>query len=177
VDDVHDVDGTDATAPAGSSGSRSLVLIAAGIVALMATTIAVVLVVGGPRSPSLEPGSPEAALHAYLTAFEAGDLAQAHAHFSGAVREQWDLDAYRRSVDAYGAPLPDDDRARRVLFDHSDVTGDSAQVHVVVEEFVSDGLRGDTYRFRRSVRMVREDGAWRLDQALVWLEPVPVDLR
>lgn len=158
-------------------GYRGLVLIAVAILVLLAGTVAVVLVAGGPRDPQLEPGSPEAVIHEYLTAYDAGDLELAHTFFSARVREAWDLDAYRRSVDMRPVPGRDHGPSRRVLFDRTDVSGDDARVRLTVEEFYGDGLSGDTYRSTREVRMIREDGSWRIDQALVWLDTALTDLR
>ena len=64
---------------------------------------------------------------------------------------------------------------RTVLFDSSTGTGDRVQLHLIVEEFYGDGLSGDTYRSPRDVRLVREDGEWRIDQALIWLDPAPIE--
>jgi hypothetical protein len=168
----------DMTSQSRAGSSRGLLLIAGVVLLLLAATVAVVLLAGGPREPDLEPGSPEAALHGYLTAFDEGDLETAHSYFSASLRQRWSLDAYRRAVDLQGTGHhPDGGPARRVVFDRSDVFDDTARVRLTVEEFYGEGLGGSTYRSAREVRMVREEGAWYLDQALVGLEPVWTDVR
>jgi hypothetical protein len=83
-----------------------------------------------------------------------------------------DLDAYQRAVDASGIGVEPN---RSVLFDRTDGEGDAVEVHLIVEEFYGDGLSGDTYRSPRDVRLVREDGEWRIDQPLVWLDLAPLE--
>ncbi len=156
---------------AGSNG-RSLLYVALGVVALAVVTIVVVLLAGGREAAQFPADSPEATLQAYLAAYEEGDLDAAHAFFSAEVREQMDRGAYQRAVDSWGFDAEPD---RTVLFDSTTGTGDRVQLHLVVEEFYGDGLSGDTYRSPREVRLVREDGEWRIDQALVWLDHAPIE--
>lgn len=156
---------------AGSNG-RSLLYVALGVVALAVVTIVVVLLAGGREAAQFPADSPEATVQAYLAAYEQGDLDAAHAYFSADVQDQMDRDAYQRAVDSWGVEAEPD---RTVLFDSTTGTGDRVQLHLVVEEFYGDGLSGDTYRSPRDVRLVREDGEWRIDQALVWLDPAPIE--
>lgn len=157
--------------PAGSS-SRSLLYVALGVVALAVVTIVVVLLAGGREAAEFPPDSPEAALQRYLAAYEEGDLDAAHAYFSADVRQRMDREAYQQAVDSWGVGTEPD---RTVLFDSASGTGDRVQLHLLIEEFYGDGLSGDTYRSPRDVRLVREDGEWRIDQALIWLDPAPIE--
>lgn len=161
-------------APGPSASLRGVAVVGAAIVVLLVAVVTIVLLAAD-REVDLEPGSPEAALADYLAAFDADDLAAVHAHFSSEVRGRWDLEAYRRAVDLYGFDRTPG-AARRVLFDRADITGDTARVRLTVEEFIGEGLSGDTYRSTRDIRMVREDGSWRIDEPLVWLDPVPATL-
>lgn len=158
-----------------SSAYRGLILVGVGVVALLIAAAIVVVVAGDVGDPAFEAGSPQAALHDYLVAYEAGQLDVAHAQFSTRVRDRWDIDAYRDAVD--GGEAPGAGAARRVIFDRADVTGETARVRLTIEEFVGDGLGGETNRYPREIRMVREDGAWRIDETLVWLDPfrIPLD--
>jgi len=158
-------------APAGSS-NRSLLYVALGVVALAVVTIVVVLLAGGREAAEFPADSPEATLQAYLAAYDEGDLDAAHAYFSAGVRDHMDRQAYQQAVDSWGVGTEPD---RTVLFDSATGTGDRVQLHLIVEEFYGDGLSGDTYRSPRDVRLVREDGEWRIDQALIWLDPAPIE--
>jgi hypothetical protein len=55
----------------------------------------------------------------------------------------------------------------------TNVDGDSARLIVTVEEFYEDGLGGSTNRYDHEIHLVREGGAWRIDEPLVWLESAP----
>jgi hypothetical protein len=89
-----------------------------------------------------------------------------------------DLDAYEQVARDYGMFPPES--SRRVLFDRTEADGDRARVHLTVEEYFGGGPfgGGETYRSPREIRMVREDGSWRIDEPLLGVEPgpaVPVD--
>lgn len=160
------------TPTSAGSNSRSLLYVALGVVALAVVTIVVVLLAGGREAAEFPADSPEATLQAYLAAYEEGDLDAAHAYFSADVRRQMDRQAYQQAVDSWGVGT---EPHRTVLFDSTTGTGDRVQLHLIVEEFYGDGLSGDTYRSPRDVRLVREDGKWRIDQALIWLDPAPIE--
>lgn len=155
---------------------RGLFLVGAAIAALLVATVAIVLVAGGRDAPDLQPGTPEAAVQEYLAAFENGDLEAAYAHFSAELRSEWSLEDYEDAVDAYGG-MTWEGPSRRVLFDRTEVDGDVARVHLVVEEFYGDGLSGDSFRSPRVVRLARDAGAWAIDEMVVGLEPAPAPFR
>ena len=154
------------------SGNRSLIYVALGVVVLTIATIAVVLLAGDREAAEFADDSPEAALQRYLAAYADGDLAEAHAYFSADVRQRMDLEAYQRAVDSWGVGFGSD---RSVLFDSTSGSGDRVELHLIVEEFSGNGLSGETYRSPRDVRLVREGGEWKIDQALVSLDPAPIE--
>ena len=63
-----------------------------------------------------------------------------------------------------------------MLFERTTGGGDAVTVSLTVEEFSGDGLNGSTYRSSRDIRLVRENGAWRIDEPLVWLDPAPMPM-
>lgn len=152
---------------------RTLLFVAAGIVALVVFAAAAVLLLGGREPATFPADSPEGTVQRHLAAFEDGDLAGAYADFSSEVRADMDLDAYERLTRDYGMyPL---DGSRRVLFDRTEIDGDRARVHLTVEEYYGGGPfgGGETYRSPREMRLVREDGAWKIDEPVVGIEPAP----
>jgi hypothetical protein len=159
-----------------ASSNRSLILIAGAVVALAAVTILVVLLVGRDRTATYGADTPEGTVQRYLAAFEAGDLATAHGFFSSRVTAGMDLDAYRRNVDLQGQSYANPRASRRVLFERTTGSGDVVTVSLTVEEFSGDGLNGSTYRSSRDIRLVRQNGAWRIDEPLVWLDPAPMPM-
>jgi hypothetical protein len=163
-----------ATEPLAVAPSRHLLVVAGAVIGLVVVTVGAVLLAGGSGGDDLEPGSPQAVVRDYLAALEDGDLEAAHALFSDRIRERWDLDAFEREVEMmapYG-PMDGGGPSRRVLFDRVETNGDRSVVHLTVEEFWRDGLSGSSYTYGREIRMVREAGGWRIDQRLVWLDPV-----
>jgi hypothetical protein len=157
---------------------RTLLYIGVGILALVAIAAAVVLLLGGREPESFPADSAEGVVQRHLSAFEEGDLEAAHTYFSSEVRSEMDLDAYEQVARDYGMFPPES--SRRVLFDRTEADGDRARVHLTVEEYFGGGPfgGGETYRSPREIRMVREDGSWRIDEPLLGVEPgpaVPVD--
>lgn len=158
------------TAP--RAGDRSLLIIGAGVLALAVITVAVVLLAGDRRTADYPADVPEGALQRYLAAYEAGDLEAAYAFFSERVRQRMSLDDYQRSTGFMAPPM--EGASRRVLFDRRSGEGDRVQLHLTIEEFYPDGIDGSTQRSPRQVPLVREGGAWRIDEALVWLDVAPM---
>ena len=152
------------------NGQRSPLLIGGGVVALVIITVVVVFLAGDRTAVDFAEDTPEGALQRYLRAFDDGDLDAAYAYFSADVRADMDRDAYERTVAMYH-PGIGVDRTRRALFDGRLGEGDSLRLKVTVEEIYGDGLGASSNRYQREVRMVREDGGWRVDEPLVWLEP------
>jgi len=149
---------------------RGLWWIGAGILAIGALSVVVVLMLGNTEPTRFEAGTPERALQDYLAAYESGDYTAAYAFFSTRARSQATRQEYRDVAIGwgYGFDAPD----RRVLFDGRSGTGDQAVLALSVEEY-SGGLGGNVYRSPRQVPMVRENGSWRIDALLIWLDPGP----
>lgn len=155
-------------APARARIPRAGLVIVAVIVAL--TAIALVLVVAVPNGPTTyEPGSPEAAFQGFYRAYEGGDIESAHALFSSSIKEQLTLSEYRR-VDAEHAWQRDEDR--RVVLLRTEVTGDRASLHLRIDQFTGGGLGAARNSYERTIRLVRENGAWLIDEPIVGVEPV-----
>jgi hypothetical protein len=152
--------------------SRSLLYIGAGILALLVISVVAVLAIGPTATPDYDADSPEGTLQRYLVAYEDDDLDAAYEYFSERVKEQMSVDMFRRSIDMYqGAP-----GAQRVLFQGTSGDGDRVSVDLVVEYFYDDGFGGGSSSQPRRVSMVREDGEWRIDDALAGLEPAMLDI-
>lgn len=157
-----------AAGPSGRSRlPRSSLVAGLGIVALVA--IAVIVAVTLPKAPATYPaGSPEAAFQAYYQAWETGDTDAAYTSLSSDVRHDLTSDEYRRR-DSEQSWQRDEDR--RVILLHSEIIGDRAVLDLRVDQFREGGLGGDRYSSDRSVRLVREDGVWLIDEPLVGIEP------
>ncbi len=138
------------------------------IVALI--VVAVIVAVALPDSPTTYPaGSPEAAFQDYYEAWETGDTDEAYAHLSSNVTGDLTRDEYRRMDSEQSWQRQED---RRVVLLGSEVTGDRAVLELRIDQFYEGGLGGNRYSSDRSVRLVREDGVWYVDEPLVGVESV-----
>jgi len=151
---------------------RGLIAIGVGI-GVVAILAVVAVGLSAARDPDQFPAdSPQAALQAYLQAFDDEDYEAAYASFSADVRGQMGLEDFERAATDYHLYATE---SRRVLYDGVETDGDErATLRLTVEVSYGDLLLADRYSYPTEVRMVREDGAWRLDQALVHLDPAPV---
>ena len=154
---------------------RGLVAIGVGI-GVVAILAVVAVGLSAARDPDqFPPDSPQAALQAYLAAFEDEDYEAAYAFFSADVQRQMSLEEFERAPIDYNLYATG---SRRVLYDGIDqvqTDGDErATLRLTVEVSYGDVLFADRYSYPTEVPMVREDGAWRIDQALVHLDPAPV---
>jgi hypothetical protein len=153
---------------------RTLAFITGGILALVLGAVLIVLLAGNREPQEFAAGSPEATVQAYLEAFEEGDAEAAYAFFSADVQTEYPFEDYERAVDDYHLySYPPGGPQRNVFIDGVDGSGDRVTVQLTVEEYFSDGLNTNTYRSPRSVRLVREDGVWKVADPLIWLDPGP----
>ncbi|MGZ8562478.1 MAG: hypothetical protein ACXWWU_02545 [Candidatus Limnocylindria bacterium] len=152
--------------------SRSLLYIGAGILALLVISVVIVLAIGRTATPDYPADSPEGTLQRYFAAFEEGDYEGAYEYFSARVKEQMSVDDFRRSIGMYQGGAPG---GQRVLFQGTSGEGDRVRVELVIEYFYDDGFGGGSSSQPRQISMVREDGEWRIDDALAGLEPAMID--
>jgi hypothetical protein len=150
---------------------RGLVAIAIGIAAIVVIAVAAVAAAGSQGPSELEAGTPEAVVQEYLTALEDGDTEAAYALFSESVREDLTLDDFERSINEFESF--DTGIQRTVYFDETEITGDSADVYLTVEEtFPGEGGFGiPPYTYPVEIPMVSESGEWRIDEPLTGISP------
>jgi hypothetical protein len=147
---------------------RGLMAIGVGIVVISLASVVVVALAAN-RGPAIfPPDSPEAALQAYLEAFEAGDYAPAYAFFSSDVQATMSATEFEAAAQDYAGYRTE---AYRVTFDGTEGSGDRVTVQVTQEVNSGGGLTTDRYSYQTVVPMVRENGSWRIDEALVFLDP------
>jgi len=156
------------------TSNRSILFIGAGILALLGLVVGAVLVAGGREPQRYPPDSPRGVVQGYLAAWDERDYSASYAFFSSHVRDSVSEADYLAAAADYATyGLPPDGSARGVFID--DVTDGSSRVTVrlTVEELVGDGLDTSVYRSTRTVALVREGATWRIDEALLWLDPWP----
>ena len=69
------------------TSGRSVLLIAAGIVGIVVLGVVIVLLAEGREPQAYEPGTPEAAMQAYLAAWDNDDASAAYDYFSNRSRQ------------------------------------------------------------------------------------------
>jgi hypothetical protein len=155
------------------SSTRTLAFIAGGILVLVAISVAIVLLAGGRQRQEFAAGSPEATVQDYLAAWEEQDPAAAWTFYSSEVQAEYGYDEFERAANDYFRYSGQQGTSRSVFIDGVDGSGERVTVRLTVEEYYSDGLNNNSYRSPRTVRLIREDGSWKLRDPLIWLDPAP----
>jgi hypothetical protein len=131
--------------------------------ALLGAVVLIGAVVGALREPAaLEPGTPEAAVQAYLQAVLAGDAADALEHLDAAATRRCD------AADLRTAWVPD---SLRATLDEVTVDGDTAEVVVRLRSIAGpEPFGGSGVLMTEVFTLRREEGAWRISEPFwpVW---------
>jgi len=151
------------------SNGRSVGVVVGSILAVVALTVVIVVLAGSRGPKSFAAGTPEAELQAYLVAWDAGDLQTAYGAFSSSAQRGLPFSDFERAARNWRSGQASVDRL--VLIDRSTGDTDRVTVFLIVEETYGEGFGAGSYRSTREVEMIREDGAWRIANSLVWLEP------
>ncbi len=160
---VDTAPGTDGAGP-----PRSVLVISVAIVTLI--VVALIAVVALPDRPTEYPaGSPEAAFQDFYDAWEFRDIEAAYALLSSDIRSGMSLEDYRRMDSEMSWPRDED---RRIVLLDVTVAGDRALLDLRVDQFSSGALGGERYSHDQTVPLVRENGAWYVDQGLLGVEVV-----
>jgi hypothetical protein len=151
------------SAPAARGSDRFLVGIVVGAVALAALSIAAVLVVGRTPAPrAADPDAPVGVVQRYVEAVRTGDVDAAYRELSRSAQAGLSLDEMRRRFQRQGGSNGE----QRILIEPVSVDGDRAEVKATVSRFTAraDPFSVGTSHQDVTVRLVREDGAWRINQ-------------
>lgn len=155
----------------GSSRNRSLAIVALLIVGFAVVATAIVLIAGAPPVREYPADSPEGTIQRYMRALDERDLDGAYALLSSAAQGRFSKAQFNEQQYAYGSY--GDGSGRLVRIDRTEVTGDRATVALTIEQFWGGGFGSNRTVMHRTIRLVREPGGWRLDEALVGPELMP----
>lgn len=163
-------------APAGRP-ARSLII--AGLLVLsLVIAAAVAAITLGSRGPASFPAdSPQEAFQSYYRAYQNQDTDIAYQYFSQRVQRQVSLEEYSRIVGSSGLYTSTDERNARILVDRVEQSDDRATLYLIKEMFVGTGINATQFSSERQVRLVREGGAWKIDDALMGIELLPLPVR
>jgi hypothetical protein len=146
---------------------RFLIGIVLGTVLLIALGIAAVMLAGRARAPApVDPASPAGVVQAYVEALRNGETDRARSFLTQSARDGLDKQNFPRPYHPPSAP------ERRVLIESVEVGADRARVKVTVSSFSarSEPFSTGTYHSEVEVRLVRENGQWRISTPT---EPFP----
>lgn len=150
--------------PRAAGTDRFLIGIVVGSIALVLLGIAAVVFVGRPRpAETFDPSSPAGVVQAYVEAVRVGDRDRAYDLLSRSAQIDVRRDTYR---ERFPSPSGSGDTSTRIVIEPVSETGDDAEVKVTISRFAtrSDPFSSGTYHRDVTVRLVREDGAWRINQ-------------
>ena len=153
-------------APVAPSTDRFLTAIVVGAVLLLVVAVgAVALLARAPRPAPADPAAPVGVVQAYVEALRAGDLDRAHSYLSRSAQAAVPLATYRERFPRYGESSRNE---TRLLIEPVTVGADTAEVKVTVSRFTarSEPFSANAYHRDVTVRLVREDGAWRVSQPI-----------
>ena len=119
---------------------RSLLAIAGAIGAIVIAAIVLVVVVGDRPPAAFPPGSSEATVQGYLTAWEDEDYAAAYAFFSAEAKARVPLEAFEQAAEEQETYSIGD--TRRVFIDRVEDRGERADVHLTIEHSYPGGPFG-----------------------------------
>jgi hypothetical protein len=147
----------------GSGQDRFLLAIVAGTILLVLASIVVVFFFGRARStPPPDPNSPVGVVHAYIEAVRDGDVERARTYLTRTAR------AEAESRDRQNTYRPSRDDNARIVVETVTTTETSAEVKVTISRFYarSDPFSSSTSHYDTTVRLIREDGVWRIAQPI-----------
>lgn len=155
---------------------RGLIAIGVGIGVVAVLAVVAVTLTARQGPATFPPDSPQAAFQGYLEAFEDGDYEAAYGFFSTQVQAQMGFDEYERVAREFGQYATE---TRRVLYDGLDQVETDGEERATLRMTVEVSYGGlfvtDRYSYPTEVPLVREDGAWRIDQPLIHVDPAPVN--
>lgn len=160
--------------------TRFIILVGAVLAALVVVTAVVVLLVERRGPPQYPPGSPEAAVVSYIEALRAGDPERVRAALSKRAQQELErreqLEVYY-DFEAELRGASESLRNARVRIDRVEARDGRATVILTIERTATDIqpgfplpiLGGGTFTYQRTLTLVREDGAWKVDELAFYL--------
>ncbi len=160
--------------------TRFVALVGALLVALILVTAFVVLLVERRGPPHYPPDSPEAAIVVYVDALRAGDTERVRTMLSTRARQELErrerLEAYY-DFEAELRGASESLREARIRIDRVQHRDGRVTATLTIERTASDiqpgfpfpSVGGGTFRYQRTLSLVREDGAWKVDELAFYL--------
>jgi hypothetical protein len=146
-----------------SGPDRFLLAIVGGVILLIVISIVVVFMTRSPQPvPPADPASIVGVVQGYVEAARAGDGEKARSYLTREARAQAESQANRNQYH------PANDDNVRIIVEATSETESAAEAKVTVSRFYarSDPFSSSTSHRTVTVRLIREDGQWRITQPL-----------
>ena len=130
---------------------------------LVVAAIVAVFLFGRARpAPPADPNSPAGVAQTYIEAVRAGDMTRARTYLTREARAQAEA---RDRQDTY---RPSRDDNVRIVVETTSTTESTAEVKVTISRFYarSDPFSSNSSHRDVTLKLVREDGAWRISQPI-----------
>lgn len=141
------------------------IVVALVLLLVVAAVVTVNLTAGQADSPTAyrTDDSPDTPVYNAIVAVQQGDMARARAQFTQEALDQYEKGGYDPIANAVNNYANDSSRRRTRIVEVSGETGDEASVTIAEDNFGGGGLFGrSTYTNQRIIRVVREDGRWKI---------------
>jgi hypothetical protein len=143
-----------------------VLIIALTIAALIVLAVLAALLVGAPDEEEFAAGTPPRAVQDYLRAVRERDAERAYGFFSTSAQREMSFEDFSRNISGYGVA----NENTRIRLEDSDIDGERATLTLEIEQFDDASLFDSSrYEYERTVTLVREDGAWKIDDPYLYL--------
>jgi hypothetical protein len=142
---------------------RFLLAIVGGVILLIVVSIVVVFMTRSPQpAPPADPASIVGVVQGYVEAARAGDREKARSYLTREARAQAESQTNRNLYE------PAYDSNVRIIVEATSETETTAEAKVTISRFYarSDPFSSNTSHRTVTVRLIREDGQWRITQPL-----------
>ncbi len=169
ANDAPQPEGAVPTEPVSPRSSRrwrlsGTALIALAIAAVVAIATLVILLAGNQGAATYPADSPESSFQRYLAAWYDEDYDTAYGYFSTRAKGQMSLEEFRREA-GYGYG-PEGQSVELVSATGADPR---RTLRITIEDYF--GYGGEGYEHEESISMVLEADGWRIDEALLGVQP------
>jgi len=160
--------------------TRLIVVLGVSLAVLALVTTVLVLLVERRGPPSYPPGSPEATVVAYIEALRAADRERVLALLSTEARQEIQQREERDAFYDFDTELrttADSLRTARIRIARVEAMDTRATVYLVIERsgsgvrpgFPFPTLDAGSFSYERTLRLVRENGVWKVDELALYL--------
>jgi hypothetical protein len=105
-----------------------------------------------------------------VRAVEARQPEVAYSYFSKRVQGLMTLGQYQKDQRDLGRPIVTREPNTRLRIDRVERNGDRATLYVTTEYLAGSGLDTSRSTWTQQVQLIREDGAWKIDERLGWVD-------